>query len=235
MAISNVALSDTFDIWRTRTNQLVIISNDLVDNDFNKLTGNVRFRNVTMNPDERTEVLNVSNGYISANGAGLRYLKNTSITGVILNSQLQNSRITLISNSTSLSITGGGANLGNTVYLNISVSDRLNDTSTTNVATANSVKAIYDYTVSASINNQSYATSVGLVSNNYATFVGAAGNTYASSVGAGANTYSLSAYNRANTALSLAQSAFARANLNNVTISSASPTGGIDGDIWFQV
>ena len=235
MALSNVALTDTFDLWRTRTNQLIIINNDLTENDFNKLTGNVRFRNVTMNPDERVEVLNVSNGYISANGAGLRYLKNTSIWGVLLNSQLQNSRITLISNSSSLTIAGGGANLGNTVYLNVNASDRTNDTSTTNVATANSVKTTYDYATSKFSESTSYTTSVGLVGNSYAIFVGAASNSYASSIGISSNAYTLAAFNRANTALATAQAAFAKANSNNITISASSPTGGSDGDVWYQI
>jgi hypothetical protein len=32
MALSNVALTDTFDVWRTRTNQLVILTNDMDSN-----------------------------------------------------------------------------------------------------------------------------------------------------------------------------------------------------------
>ena len=32
MALSNVALTDTFDVWRTRTNQLVLVTNDMDSN-----------------------------------------------------------------------------------------------------------------------------------------------------------------------------------------------------------
>lgn len=207
MALSNVALTDTFDVWRTRTNQIIIVTNDVAENDFNKVSGNTRFRNTTMNPDERTEVLNVSNGYISANGAGLRYLKNTSINGVLTNSQLQNNRITLISNSSSLTIVGGVANLGNTAYINASVTSSVSTASDTTLATANAVKTAYDYATTAAAAGNTYAALIGTSSNAYAVVIGSSANARANVVGASGNAYALLAFNQANTALSTAQAA----------------------------
>ncbi len=40
MSLANVALTDTFDVWRTRTNQLVIITNDIESNSVLFFTSN---------------------------------------------------------------------------------------------------------------------------------------------------------------------------------------------------
>lgn len=207
MALSNVALTDTFDVWRTRTNQIIIVTNDVAENDFNKISGNTRFRNITMNPDERTEVVNVSNGYISANGAGLRYLKNTSIVGVITNSQLQNNKITLISNTSAITVSGGVADIGKTVYIDAKIVDRVNDTSTTNIAAASAVKTTYDYATSIGVSDNAFATAIGTSGNAYAVVVGASANARANVVGTSGNAYTLAAFTQANTALSTAQAA----------------------------
>lgn len=144
MAFSNVALTDTFDTWRTRTNQLVLLGTDLTDGFFKKLTGTIEINNSGFANSNVS--LNVSNGYIRGNAAGLTFLPNTSINGKIINSQLQNNTITLISNSASLSIENaptGSVAIGNTVYLNLTVSNTVTSTSATGVAAAGAVNTVH--------------------------------------------------------------------------------------------
>jgi hypothetical protein len=169
MAFSNIALTDTFDTWRTRTNQLVLVGNDLTEGFFKKSTGTIEINNSGFANSNVS--LNVSNGYIKGNAAGLTFLPNTSINGKIINSQLANSTIKITSNSTSLLVEGPSATdiaLGNTVYLNLSVSNTVTNQSATNLAAAGSVNTVHSLLQTANADIRSILT--GTITNAAASF-----------------------------------------------------------------
>lgn len=124
MAVSNVSLSDTFDLWRTRFNQTVAISNLLTEG--NAVTSGT----ITIsNPSgfNGGVSLNVSNGVVRVNG------NNFSSNG-----------ITFTSNSPTLTISGSGL-LGGRIYFDIgTLSTSIADANTGNIASANSVNTVND-------------------------------------------------------------------------------------------
>lgn len=167
MAFSNIALTNTFDEWRTLTNQLVVLLNNINETEYTKATGNVKITGVT-----NGETLNLVNGYIKANGAGLTFLPNTSIQGLIRNAQLQHSSITITSSGAeALTITGTDS-LGGTVTITLATSNDQTSTATSTVPTSKALSNVY--TVATTANTQAFAAPG--ISNSYATAVGAAGN-----------------------------------------------------------
>ena len=119
MTIANVALSDTFDLWRTRFNQTVIISNLITEGQANT-TGTLTISNPSYINGNVS--LNVSNGVIRVSG-------NT----------FSSNAVPLISNSATLTISGTGR-LGTPVYFDIgTLSISVLDKSIANIASANSV------------------------------------------------------------------------------------------------
>ena len=124
MTIANVALSDTFDLWRTRFNQTVIISNLITEGQANT-TGTLSISNP--NYINGNVSLNVSNGVICVSG-------NT----------FSSNAVPLISNSATLTISGTGR-LGTPVYFDIgTLSISVLDKSIANIASANSVNTAYN-------------------------------------------------------------------------------------------
>ena len=129
MTIANVALSDTFDLWRTRFNQTVIISNLITEGQANT-TGTLSISNP--NYINGNVSLNVSNGVIRVSG-------NT----------FSSNAVPLISNSATLTISGTGR-LGTPVYFDIgTLSISVLDKSIANIASANSVNTAYNTATSA--------------------------------------------------------------------------------------
>jgi hypothetical protein len=126
MALSNVALTDTFDVWRTRTNQIIVL-----------------------------------------------------IEGI------ENS-----------------------------VVNRVDDTSTTNIAAASAVKTTYDYATSIGTSANAYATLVGTSANARANVVGTSANAYATLVGTSDNAFATLVGTSSNAFATLVgSSANARANV----------------------
>ena len=124
MTIANVALSDTFDLWRTRFNQTVIISNLITEGQANT-TGTLTISNPSYINGNVS--LNVSNGVIRVSG-------NT----------FSSNAVPLISNSATLTISGTGR-LGTPVYFDIgTLSISVLDKSIANIASANSVNTAYN-------------------------------------------------------------------------------------------
>ena len=124
MTIANVALSDTFDLWRTRFNQTVIISNLITEGQANT-TGTLTISNPSYINGNVS--LNVSNGVIHVSG-------NT----------FSSNAVPLISNSATLTISGTGR-LGTPVYFDIgTLSISVLDKSIANIASANSVNTAYN-------------------------------------------------------------------------------------------
>ena len=129
MTIANVALSDTFDLWRTRFNQTVIISNLITEGQANT-TGTLSISNP--NYINGNVSLNVSNGVICVSG-------NT----------FSSNAVPLVSNSATLTISGTGS-LGTPVYFDIgTLSISVLDESIANIASANSVNTAYNTATSA--------------------------------------------------------------------------------------
>ena len=129
MTIANVALSDTFDLWRTRFNQTVIISNLITEGQANT-TGTLSISNP--NYINGNVSLNVSNGVIRVSG-------NT----------FSSNAVSLVSNSATLTISGTGR-LGTPVYFDIgTLSISVLDNSIANIASANSVNTAYNTATSA--------------------------------------------------------------------------------------
>ena len=129
MTIANVALSDTFDLWRTRFNQTVIISNLITEGQANT-TGTLTISNPSYINGNVS--LNVSNGVIRVSG-------NT----------FSSNAVPLISNSATLTISGTGR-LGTPVYFDIgTLSISVLDMSIANIASANSVNTAYNTATSA--------------------------------------------------------------------------------------
>ncbi len=124
MTVSNVSLSDTFDLWRTRFNQTVAISNLLTEG--NAVTSGT----ITIsNPSgfNSNVSLNVSNGVIRV-GANI----------------FSSNGITFTSNSPTLTISGSGR-LGDRIYFDIgTLSTSIADANTGNIASANSVNTVND-------------------------------------------------------------------------------------------
>lgn len=124
MTIANVALSDTFDLWRTRFNQTVVISNLITEGQANT-TGTLTISNPSYINGNVS--LNVSNGVIRVSG-------NT----------FSSNAVPLISNSATLTISGTGR-LGTPVYFDIgTLSVSVYDNSIANIASANSVNTAYN-------------------------------------------------------------------------------------------
>lgn len=215
MTLANVALTNTFDDWRTRTNQLVVLANQMTENVYTT-SGNVVITNSNWNQSGGSNVsLNVANGYIRGNGFGITAIQNSNISGTLTNSQIQNNIITLASSYDGLKISNLSSDivaLGNTVYMNIVSSSSAANQRHDVLATSNAVNTVLNRVEAANSDVVSRITTVnstvytiGTSGNAYATAVGTSGNAYAASVGVGANAYTAivagAAFNKANAAL----------------------------------
>jgi hypothetical protein len=227
MALANVALTNTFDDWRTRTNQLVTAINQLTE------TGLTSSAILTLTGSG--EVLNVVNGYIKANGSGLTSVPGSVITGTLKNSQLQNSTITVASVA---GLKGNTVSLGGTLVITPNISTSVSDSSTSNLASASAVKTAYD--LAATIGT------LGIQSNSSVNITGgsitgitdlavADGGTGASTAAGARTNLGLGTIATLNT-ISYANTSFSGYNGYGArTVANTDPTGGSDGDIWYKV
>lgn len=120
MTIANVALIDTFDTWRTRTNQLIVLGNQITEGAHNS-SGTITVTNTGI-------ALNVTAGSIK-----------------VKENVFSSNATTFVSNSATLVISGSGM-LGTSVYFNIGeLSTRVNDANTGNIASANSVNTVNEF------------------------------------------------------------------------------------------
>ena len=241
MALANVSVStSTFFEWITRTNQLIVIANRLTEGQANS-TGTLTLTN--SGGVNGGVTLNVSSGLIKGD-AGLA----TNLRS----SQLTTNTITLISNSATLTVSGGSSSLGKTIYLDIgTLSIDSGDISTVNIASANIVNVAHSTAVAAFDAANNAVTDYSPAYNQANT-----ARTHANAAFAAANTavtdYS-PAYNQANTARTHANAAFAQGNttaayanssgitfpngntVTNWTVSTSTPSGGANGDVWIQI
>ena len=122
MALANVSLTDTFDTWRIRTNQLVVIDNNL------------------------TEGEHITSGTIVSTNTGTA-INVTAGSIKVKNNVFSSNAISLKSNSISLTVSGDGR-LGTTVYFDIAaLSTSTGDQSAANIAAASTVNLVNEYAV----------------------------------------------------------------------------------------
>lgn len=194
MALANVALTDTFDTWRTRTNQLVVISNQITEG---SLTTN---GTIISTNTSAAGAINVTAGVIRVQG-----------------NNFTSNQITATSNTYLLTVSStNSGRLGSTIFFNIVGSNSISDVSTANIATANAVNALNQNVVAGLLAGNNYTNQVGAASNTwantlstvdraignsaansanaYTVTVGVAGNNYSIQVGAAANTYANALY-----------------------------------------
>jgi hypothetical protein len=164
MALANVELTNTFDEWRTRTNQIIV-------------QGEQTLVNVS------TLFTRVDNGNLWANSVGTRSNTYADSVGVRANTYADSvgARANTYANSYANSV-GNRAN----TYAD-SVGDRAN-TYADGVATRANT-----YADGVGTRANTYADSVGVRANTYADGVGTRANTYADSVGVRSNNYSSNA------------------------------------------
>ena len=189
MALANVALTDTFDTWRTRTNQLIVISNQATEG---SLTTN---GTITSTNTSAAGAINVTAGVIRVQG-----------------NNFTSNQITATSNTYLLTVSStNSGRLGSTIFFNIVGSNSISDVSTANIATANAVNALNQNVVAGLLAGNNYTNQVGAASNTwantlstvdraignsaansanaYTVTVGSASNTFAVTIGAAANTW----------------------------------------------
>lgn len=139
MPIVNVDLSNSLEFFRTVTNQCILAMNYITNNAY-ITTGTVR-----INPIGSGTSLNVSNGIISGNGSRIFSIPFTGITQQFLNSQLQNSFVTIVSGTGIFS--NGSASLGGAPSMLLTSSgvvDSKDNTSPFLPVSANAVKSLLD-------------------------------------------------------------------------------------------
>jgi len=141
MAISLVSLVDTFLSWMNKTNELITIANLSTEGQLNT-SGTIKITNSTLLADGVS--LNVANGMLKGDGGLLTNVQTVIANSAVTNAKLANPGIRIISNSATITITGGqNANLGGTVYVDIgALSSRVDDQSTANIASANAVNLV---------------------------------------------------------------------------------------------
>jgi hypothetical protein len=133
--ISQILITNTIDFGRSVLNQVSSAINGMLAAGVTTFSGNV-----VINPaNTRAVSLNVSTGIIYGNGAGLFGLDANSVTlGLLRNSQLENSSITIVSAN---GINGvGTVSLGSNLTLNVVVVDSITNTRTDLAASANSIR-----------------------------------------------------------------------------------------------
>jgi hypothetical protein len=223
MPLSLLTLADTFLNWLTRTNQLVTISNQLTEGALNS-SGSITITNPSGISGNVS--LNVANGLIRGDAGLISNVRTSVLSGLITNAQLQNNRINLVSNSTSLIVSGGNASIGNTAYLSLAVSTSNSDVSIINVASANIVNSSREIAIGAFV----AANNSGVV---VAPAFGQANAAYGQANGAFAraniaiananfvNTAVQSSFTQANDAFARANVAIANTNFVNTAVQSA--------------
>lgn len=148
MAVTLVSLVDTFLSWMNKTNEVITIANLATEGQLNT-SGTIKITNPSLL--NAGVSLNVANGMLKGDGGLLTNVTSVIANSSIINTKLANSNIRLISNSATLVITNGNvANLGTTVYFDVgTLSSRVDDQSTANIASANGVNVVHTIAVAA--------------------------------------------------------------------------------------
>lgn len=142
MPISIVELTNSIEFFRTVTNQCITAINYITNNTYPSV-GSVKINPpLTLLPANRVSV-NVANGTIYGNAAGIFSIPYSTLTGKFKNSQLQNSSITI---SSALGVNTNGASIlsTKTLLLVANVVDSTSNSRADLPASANAIKSILD-------------------------------------------------------------------------------------------
>lgn len=214
MAIANVTVLNTFLEWMIKTNQLIVLNNQMTEGQHNtsgtiRITGGGLSGNVS---------LNVANGLIRGDG------------GLIVNvrsSSLETNTINIMSNSASITVSStNGGRLGSRIFLELApLSTNAADQSPSNIATAQLANYISVTSGDAftKANSATITAAAAFAVANSAAAAAEVTATLASAYGQ-ANTASLEAggaHSKANTVETTAIAAFAKANSATTTASGA--------------
>lgn len=135
MPIANVDLTNSLEYFRMITNQCIVAWNGMTND-------NTSFARITINPPSPVSglvSLNVANGLLSGNGAGIFSYPNTGIVGVFTNDQLQNANISFIS-AVGVNVGTNVASLNTgTITITSAVVDSLSNTGKYFPAAANAI------------------------------------------------------------------------------------------------
>lgn len=154
MPLSNVALTDTFDVWRTRTNQLVVLTNDIEDSPILNFT-------TTSSP-------------LSLTASALR--KGTISVQLSSNSDFRNTQTTTVATSKAVNDTFETAN---GAFVRANISSGIANSYATEVGTSGNAYALATATAIGTSGNAyalATATAIGAAGNAYATLVGDSAN-----------------------------------------------------------
>ena len=197
--INQLQLANTFNEWRITTNDLIGVSNDLKEGNL-QTSGTISIDN--SGGYNNNIALNVKSGMYRGDG-GL--LSNTGAVGSIKNDRLQNNSITINWNNPQVALSSNTINLGQAIFLNVTnLATRVDDTSTSNIASANVVNTTHVIaTFANAIGNYSIARVNAVSDSANAAYVSA--NSTAASLLTTSNTLTntafiaIAAYNHANT------------------------------------
>jgi len=197
--INQLQLANTFNEWRITTNDLIGVANDLKEGNL-QTTGTITIDN--LNGYRNNVAINVATGTIRGDG-GL--LSNTGAVGSIKNDRLQNNSITINWNNPQVGLSSNTINLGQAIFLNVTnLVTNVNDTSTSNIASANVVNTVHVVAMFANaVGNYSTARVNAVSDSTNAAFVLA--NTTSGTLSSLSNTITntsftaVAAYNHANT------------------------------------
>lgn len=244
MPLSLITLADTFFTWLTRTNQLVTINNLLTEGAHNT-TGTITITNPSGISGNVS--LNVANGLIRGDAGLITNVRASVLSGSITNSQMQNNRINIVSNSTSLTVFGGNAFVGNTVFLSLPVSTNPSDTSAINVAATSIVNTSRSIAISAfdsanavsAIANSGNSIATGAFGQANAAFVRAniaiANTNFVNTAVQAAYGQANAAYDRANVANTIAIASYNSSNTINTTAQLAAARANANDQIFIYV
>ena len=203
MALANVALTDTFDVWRIRTNQLVTEVNVLdivVPAAFNQANAAPGIANTYATAvgisgnSYATSVGTSDNTYARSVGTS----GNTYATSVGTSGNTYASSVGVGANTYATSVGTSGNTYASSVGVGANTYSLAAFTQANNAlitaqgayGQANAAPGIANsYATLVGTSGNVYAVSVGVGANTYATAVGAAGNVYTVSVGASGNSY----------------------------------------------
>lgn len=191
MTLANVALTNTFDEWRIRTNQLVTEVNDINSNVALRFISNNSVLNITSTPSRKGNV------YV-----GLAFSTDTSDTAT--------------NNIASASSVNSVSNLA--VAASLNSNNAFNKANAANLLAFNIGLSANAYANLVWSRSNTYADAVGTSANAFASATIAGAN---AAVGTGANTVGTAAFVRANTTLVIANLAFDKANSANLLANEA--------------
>ena len=180
MALANITLTNTFDEWRTRTNQLIVQGDQII------ISANAAYNQANAANSLANSVAFAANAYATSVGTA------SNNYAVTVGTAANNRANTVGAGSNAYAITVGTA--GNAYALSIA----------TTIGTAGNN---YSITIGTASNN--YAIAVGTAANSRTTAVGAADNAYALSIattiGTAGNSYATNATNMSTGTLPVAR------------------------------